>query len=87
MGKAEFSSFGAIWRVFDRFLRFLGPYFALFPSMSCAYLYVHNFRRTRVSHRRAGAVGGRRGNLAFDKETAETARERGIADFGLRISD
>ena len=32
--------------------------------MSCAYLYVYNFRRTHVS--RFGLA-----NLAFDKETAE----------------
>jgi hypothetical protein len=54
--------------------------------MSCAYLYVHNFPRTRVTLLRQGFGGqGRFGreNLAFDKETAEATRNalsgRGLA--------
>ncbi len=51
--------------------------------MSCAYLYVHNFPRTRVSRIWGRGLRGRRGNLAFDKETAEATRKalsgRGLA--------
>jgi hypothetical protein len=32
-----------------RFLPVFVPNFALFPSMPCAYLYVHNFLSTNVS--------------------------------------
>jgi len=44
-----FCVFSGFWRVLGRFLRLLGAYFALFPSMSYACLYVYNFPRTRVS--------------------------------------
>ena len=70
---ANFDFFGAFFTFFDRFLPVFVPYFALFPSMSCAYLYVHNFPRTHVTLLRQGFGGqGRFGreNLAFDKETA-----------------
>ena len=60
---------------FPRFLPVFVPYFALFPSMSCAYLYVHNFRRTHVS--RFG-----RENLASDKETAAATRNA-LSNRGL----
>ena len=66
LGFCVFSTFFAF---LARFLPVFGPHFALFSSMSCAYLYVHNFPRTRVS-------GFRRKNLAFDKETAEASRWR-----------
>ena len=59
--------FAPFLRVLGRFLPVFRPNFALFPSMPCTYLYVHNFRRTRVS--RFG-----RENLAFDKETAAATR-------------
>jgi hypothetical protein len=66
-----------------RFLPVFVPFFALFPSMPCAYLYVHNFPRTRVS--RFG-----RENLAFDKETAEATRNalsgRGLAAPAKRLA-
>jgi len=61
---ADLGLFSTFFAFLARFLPVFVPFFALFPSMSCAYLYVHNFRRTRVS--RFG-----RENLAFDKETAE----------------
>jgi len=64
---ANLVPFSTFFTFFDRFLPVFRPYFALFPSMSCAYLYVHNFPRTRVS-------GFRRENLAFDKETAAATR-------------
>ena len=35
--------FAPFLHVFDRFLPVFGPHFALFSSMSCAYLYVNNF--------------------------------------------
>jgi len=63
MGKRGFGAFSTFFTFLGRFLPVFVPYFALFPSMPCAYLYVHNFLRTRVSR-----IG--RGNLAFDKETA-----------------
>ena len=50
--------------VFDRFLPVFVPYFALFASMPCAYLYVNNFPRTRVSgmtERDEGTKGRRDG--------------------------
>ena len=54
---ADLGSFSIFFAFLDRFLPVFGPYFALFPSMSCAYLYVHNFLPTNVS------VGeGNRGN-------------------------
>ena len=46
---ANFDFFRGFFTFLARFLPVFGPYFALFPSMSCAYLYVHNFPRTRVS--------------------------------------
>ena len=49
MGKRGFRAFFDFLHVFDRFLPVFGPYFALFPSMSCAYLYVHNFLPANVS--------------------------------------
>ena len=70
--------FSTFFTFLVRFLPVFRPYFALFPSMPCAYLYVHNFRRTRVSHIW-------RGNLASDKETALDGR--GERDCGFRISD
>jgi hypothetical protein len=60
-----------------RFLPVFVPNFALFPSMSCAYLYVHNFPRTHVSR-----IG--RGNLASDKETALEGQGRRGGHCGLR---
>jgi hypothetical protein len=35
--------FGCFFAFLARFLPVFRPYFALFPSMSCAYLYVSNF--------------------------------------------
>jgi hypothetical protein len=46
---ANLVPFSTFFAFLDRFLPVFGPYFALFPSMPCAYLYVHNFPRTRVS--------------------------------------
>jgi hypothetical protein len=103
---ADLVPFSTFFAFLGRFLPVFVPYFALFSSMSCAYLYVNNFfsaplawnvrggspqrsqstqrgilgkkndeiRPVRQSPqgdggRRARAVGGRRGNLAFDKET------------------
>ena len=66
--------FSTFFAFFDRFLPVFVPFFALFPSMSCAYLYVHNFPRTHVSGIRGRGNRGRRANLAFDKETAEATR-------------
>jgi len=40
---ANFDFFGGFFTFLGRFLPVLGPYFALFPSMPCAYLYVNNF--------------------------------------------
>jgi len=64
---ADLGPFSTFFAFLDRFLPVFGPFFALFPSMSCAYLYVHNFPRTHVS--RFGQE-----NLASDKETAEATR-------------
>ena len=63
----NFDFFRGFFTFLVRFLPVFVPNFALFPSMSCTCLYVHNFRRTHVS--RFG-----RENLAFDKETAEETR-------------
>jgi len=68
---ADLGPFSTFFAFLVRFLPVFVPFFALFPSMPCAYLYVHNFPRTRVS--RFG-----RKNLASDKETAETARDPSI---------
>jgi len=46
---ADFDFFRGFFAFLGRFLPVLGPYFALFPSMLYAYLYVHNFRPPRVS--------------------------------------
>ena len=62
-----FALFCRFLRVFGRFLGAFCGNFGLLPSMSCAYLYVHNFPPTRVS-------GFRRANLAFDKETVFDGR-------------
>jgi len=59
----NFDFFRGFFLFLERFLPVFVPFFALFPSMPCAYLYVHNFPRTHVSRIW-------RGNLAFDKETA-----------------
>jgi len=40
---ANFDFFRGFFAFLVRFLPVFGPYFALFPSMSYAYLYVHNF--------------------------------------------
>jgi len=77
---ANFDFFRGFFTFLVRFLPVFVPNFALFPSMPCAYLYVHNFRRTRVTLLRQGFGGqGRFGrkNLAFDKETV-------FEDQGLR---
>ena len=75
---ANFDFFRGFFLFLVRFLPVFRPYFALFPSMPCAYLYVHNFRRTHVSHIW-------RGNLAFDKETAEaTGDPEGAGRFQRR---
>ena len=65
---ADLGPFSTFFAFLARFLPVFRPYLALFPSMSCAYLYVHNFPPPRVSR-----IG--RGNLAFDKETAEATRK------------
>jgi len=81
---ADLVLFSTFFAFFDRFLPVFVPYFALFSSMPCAYLYVHDFPRTHVTllrqgfHRRPAGFGGQVGgqgrfgreNLAFDKETA-----------------
>ena len=54
--------------------------------MSCAYLYVHNFPRTRVSRSRGRGIRGRRENLASDKETAEATRNS-LSGRGLTAKD
>jgi len=77
---ADFDFFRGFFAFLVRFLPVFRPYFTLFPSMSCAYLYVHNFPRTHVTLLRQGFGGqGRFGreNLAFDKETAEATGENG----------
>ena len=76
---ADLVPFSTFFAFFARFLPVLGPYFALFPSMSCTYLYVHNFPRTRVS--RFG-----RKNLAFDKETAAATRPPDPDRVGTRAA-
>ena len=40
---ANFDFFRGFFTFFDRFLPVFVPFFALFPSMSWAYLYVNNF--------------------------------------------
>ena len=40
---ANFDFFRGFFTFLDRFLPVFVPYFALFPSMSCAYLYVNNY--------------------------------------------
>ena len=40
---ANFDFFRGFFTFFDRFLPVFRPFFALFPSMPCAYLYVNNF--------------------------------------------
>jgi len=40
---ANFDFFRGFFTFLVRFLPVFGPYFALFPSMPCAYLYVNNF--------------------------------------------
>jgi hypothetical protein len=85
---ANFDFFRGFFTFLDRFLPVFRPYFALFSSMSCAYLYVHNFPRTHVTLLRQGFGGqGRFGleNLAFDKETALDGQ--GESDCGLRNAD
>jgi hypothetical protein len=73
---ADLVPFSTFFAFLARFLPVFRPYFALFPSMPCAYLYVHNFRRTHVSRSRGRGIRGRRANLAFDKETAEATEGR-----------
>ena len=50
----NFDFFRGFFVFLARFLPVFVPFFALFPSMSCTYLYVHNFPRTRVSGFRPG---------------------------------
>jgi len=87
---ADLGPFSAFFAFLARLLPVFGPYFALFPSMSCAYLYVHNFPRTHVSRNRGRGIRGRRANLAFDKETAEATRNalsgRGLAAPAKRLA-
>jgi hypothetical protein len=71
---ANFDFFRGFFAFLVRFLPVFVPFFALFPSMPCAYLYVHNFPPTRVSRSRGRGIRGRRGNLAFDKETVFEGR-------------
>jgi len=71
---ADLGPFSHFFAFLVRFLPVFGPHFALFPSMSCAYLYVHNFRRTRASRSRRRGIRGRRANLASDKETVVDGR-------------
>ena len=71
---ANFDFFRGFFAFLVRFLPVFVPFFALFPSMPCAYLYVHNFPPTRVSRSRGRGIRGRRGNLAFDKETVLEGR-------------
>ena len=40
---ANFDFFRGFFTFLGRFLPVFGPFFALFPSMSCAYLYVNNY--------------------------------------------
>jgi len=79
---ADLGPFSTFFTFLDRFLPVFGPYFALFPSMSCAYLYVNNFfpaslawelhslqRRERRERREWGKGGKRQGG--FNAESAE----------------
>jgi len=49
MGKRGLGAFFDFFRVFGAFFAAFLPDFALFSSMSCAYLYVNNFPPTHVS--------------------------------------
>jgi len=51
---ANFDFFRGFFTFLVRFLPVFVPNFALFPSMPCAYLYVHNFPRTHVTLLRQG---------------------------------
>jgi len=87
---ADLGPFSTFFAFLDRFLPVFGHYFALFPSMPCAYLYVHNFRRTRVTLLRRG-YGGQDGGQALNLELPSTpcAVDLGLwtLDFGLGTLD
>ena len=61
----NFDFFRGFFAFLARFLPVLGPYFALFPSMPCAYLYVNNFFPARLAW---DLLGG-----GFNAEGAESA--------------
>jgi hypothetical protein len=76
-----------------RFLPVFGPFFALFPSMSCAYLYVNNYfsaplawklhslqRRDRGERRERRESGERRNCTAFTAEARRTQRTAGMGE-------
>ena len=87
---ADLGPFSTFFAFLERFLPVFRPYFALFPSMSCAYLYVHNFPRTRVTLLRRG-YGGQDGGQALNLELPSTpcAVDLGLwtLDFGLGTLD
>ena len=95
---ADLGPFSTFFAFFDRFLPVFGAYFALFPSMPCAYLYVSNFFSARLAWklrslqpRRAGAEhaeedsGNREpGNRKGDGEAAGRAARLRPGAPGLR---
>ena len=78
---ANFDFFGCFFAFLVRFLPVFVPYFALFPSMSCAYLYVYNFPRTRVTlPAQGGQASPRPGHrrVNFHRLPAGLGRRRGF---------
>jgi len=84
---ADFDFFRGFFTLLDRFLPVFVPYFALFPSMSCAYLYVHNFLPANVSGEGETArpsTQSMQGTQGGDSIAARGAPMKEQGDCGLR---
>jgi hypothetical protein len=87
---ANFDFFRGFFTFFDRFLPVFGPYFALFSSMSCAYLYVNNFFPASLAwdlhslHRRARRERRERRELGekAKRQTAQPSPQRRRGGLG-----
>jgi hypothetical protein len=83
---ADLVPFSTFFTFLDRFLPVFVPYFALFPSMPCAYLYVNNFFSARLARNvltsnRKGRQA-RKGRIGEGQTTHREAIRRKNAEGG-----
>jgi len=73
---ADFDFFRGFFAFLGRFLPVFGPYFALFPSMPCAYLYVNNYFSASLACRLLQGGIGERGKATRNAKLGTRNKQR-----------